>query len=73
VSTAVTTSDWISYRQAQKTLALSYEGVLRLINAGCLSVRELPGAHPRVRRSEVEALAARYTKVARPEVETSRV
>lgn len=49
----------LSRVDAGRILGCSRQMVARLIAAGHLSQYRIPGGHPRLRRDEVEALAAR--------------
>ena len=61
-----TASDWITYRAAQQILGdISYPAFARLVRDGRFTVRQVPGTLPKVRRSEVEALAAATIRPAR--------
>jgi excisionase family DNA binding protein len=69
-----TLTDWITYKLAQQLLGgISYLAFSRLIEDGRLSVCRVPGTLPRVRRSEVEELAASFIQPARTPVGDARV
>jgi hypothetical protein len=68
-----TPSDWINYRLAREILGgISYLAFSRLIQDGRLSVRQIPGTLPRVRRAEVEELAASFIRPARQPIGDTR-
>jgi hypothetical protein len=56
---------WIPLREGARRLDVCYPTIRRLINAGQLSVRQLPGCHPRVAADELHALAQHHTRPAR--------
>jgi excisionase family DNA binding protein len=57
-------AQWITLGLAARQLAVSVTTVRRLTRDGTLSYRRIPGAWPRVRADEVDALAARSTRPA---------
>jgi hypothetical protein len=56
---------WIGVGPAAKILGVSRETVINLVEAGRLSRRHVPGAWPKVRLDEIEALAKQCTTPAR--------
>ena len=63
---------WISAAAAQRILCVGYDAFAALVADGLLSVREIPGSHPRYLRSEVEALATAMTRPARKPIVEAR-
>jgi excisionase family DNA binding protein len=53
--------DWISVAEAARRLGTSGTVVRRLIKREQLSVRAIPGTHPRVPSTELSRLVARHT------------
>lgn len=52
------TIEWISYANARVLLGgVTYKAFVRLLADGRLSVRRVPGGHPKVDRAEVLSLA----------------
>ena len=51
-----TLSEWISFPRARGTLDMGRVSFQNLIRSGRLTVKRVPGARPRLLRSEVESL-----------------
>jgi len=56
---------WVNLAAASRFLGVGRAGLLALVEAGELTIRKLPGCHPRVRADEVLELARRSTRPAR--------
>ncbi len=55
---------WISLGPASERLGVCRDTLRQLIRDGHLTVRNVPGAWPRVRSDEIDRLAAKYTQPA---------
>lgn len=60
--------DWMTYTEACRVLGFGREALATLIRENGLTVRAIPGVPPKLRRDEVEALAARHTRTAAGEL-----
>ena len=56
--------NWISIASAARTIEASTPVVRRLIDSGQLTVRRLPGCHPRVAAAELARLLEASTRPA---------
>ena len=61
MASTVRNTPWISYREAQRRLAVGRRSLLALVKTGSLSVRRVPGSKPKVRSDEVAALEVAST------------
>jgi excisionase family DNA binding protein len=57
--------DWISFSEAGRRIGTSKHTVRRLADRGSLTVLKMPGAHPRVKSSELDRLARENTSTSR--------
>ena len=56
---------WIPKVEARRKLGIGQKAFEKLLAAGELTVKQLPGSVPRVRADELDGLIARYTRPAR--------
>jgi len=56
--------EWVSLSEAGRRLGGSAQFVRRLADRSQLTIRQLPGCHPKVRAVEVEELARLHTRPA---------
>jgi hypothetical protein len=58
--------EWMSFGEASEKLGVNRHAVKRLADSGNLTVRCVPGTHPRVWGPDVDRLVERSTRHARP-------
>lgn len=58
MSTTVDREVWIKRTEAARRLGIGVKALKRMVAAGHLTVRELPGTHPRVLLADVERVAS---------------
>jgi excisionase family DNA binding protein len=64
MTTDVAKQDWISLKRARELMGVGPTTLKRLVDAGRMPVRRVPGGHPRLRRSEVQSILAASTRPA---------
>jgi hypothetical protein len=55
---------WIPLAEAARRLECSAPAVRRIVDRGLLTVREIPGTHPRVDARELDRLVIEHTRPA---------
>ena len=58
-------NSWIKRPEAARRLGVSTKAIARMIDAGHLTTRHLPGTHPRVLLADVERIAQESVRPAR--------
>jgi hypothetical protein len=66
MSTIAEQDVWISKSDAARRIGVDVRVIAKMIEAGCLTVRELPGTRPRVLLADVERVAANSIRPASP-------
>lgn len=58
-----TTAEWMTFPAARRLLGVGSRAFGHLVRDGLLTVRDVPGSHPKALRRSVEELARQCTRI----------